>query len=77
VWYVYFLLLSNGDYYVGPTNDPKRRVADHNAGRVPSTSKLPAMLASYVAVREERRARHLERYFKSGSGKKRFLTPET
>jgi hypothetical protein len=47
-------------------------------GKVASTSKfLPATLSSYVAVADERTARALELYFKSGSGKafakKRFL----
>jgi hypothetical protein len=38
---------------------------------------LPVKLKAYVAVEAEKRARELERYFKSGSGKvialKRFL----
>jgi putative endonuclease len=78
LWYVYFLELSNGDIYVGSTNDLRRRLSDHQQGRVTSTSKyLPVMLRSYVAVEDEAGARGLERYFKSGSGKafakKRFL----
>jgi predicted GIY-YIG superfamily endonuclease len=77
---VYFLELSNGDVYVGSTNDLRRRVASHQGGHVVSTQKLlPAKLLSYVAVGEEQTARSLERYFKSGSGKafarKRFLAP--
>jgi putative endonuclease len=78
VWYVYFLELSNGDIYVGSTNDLRRRFSSHRQGRVASTRKhLPAILRSYVAVADEAAARTLERYFKSGSGKafakKRFL----
>jgi putative endonuclease len=78
VWYVYFLELSNGDIYVGSTDDLRRRVASHQQGHVISTSKyLPLILRSYVAVGDEATARSLERYFKSGSGKafakKRFL----
>jgi putative endonuclease len=78
MWYVYFLELSNGDIYVGSTNDLKRRLAEHQRGDVPSTKNLlPAKLRSYVAVETETKARPLERYFKSGSGKavamKRFL----
>jgi putative endonuclease len=38
---------------------------------------LPVVLRSYVAVDSEQNARHLEKYFKAGSGKafarKRFL----
>ena len=78
LWYVYFLELSNGDIYVGSTNDLRRRMTSHQQGHVISTSKhLPAVLRSYVAVADEMTARRLERYFKSGSGKafaiKRFL----
>jgi putative endonuclease len=70
VWYVYFLELSNGDVYVGSTNDLRRRFASHQNGQVTSTSKnLPVVLRSYVAVASEPHARRLERYFKSGSGK--------
>ena len=70
MWCVYFLLLSNGDIYVGSTNDLKRRVGSHGAGNVASTrAHLPVALKSYVAVGDEATARSLEQYFKSGSGK--------
>jgi len=78
LWYVYFLQLSNGDVYVGSTDDLKRRFKSHQSGKVISTqSARPLVLRSYVAVEDELTARRLERYFKSGSGKafakKRFL----
>ena len=78
MWYVYFLQLKNGDIYVGSTDDLRRRVADHNKGFAVSTKPfIPATLRSYIAVETEPKARGLERYFKSGSGKafakKRFL----
>jgi putative endonuclease len=70
MWYVYFLHLDNGDTYVGSTNDLRRRVASHQRGQVSSTEgHLPVTLKSYVAVGDERTARSLEAYFKSGSGK--------
>jgi putative endonuclease len=70
VWYVYFLALSNGDIYVGSTNDLKRRFKSHGLGRVESTQPyLPVKLKSYIGVETELNARQLERYFKSGSGK--------
>ena len=77
-WYVYFLKLSNGDIYVGSTNDLRRRFKSHQDGLVNSTKQLlPVALASYVAIQDEATARKLELYFKSGSGKafakKRFL----
>ncbi|MEQ1523136.1 MAG: GIY-YIG nuclease family protein [Aestuariivirga sp.] len=78
MWYVYFLELSNGDIYVGSSNDLKRRVGSHQRGQVLSTkAHCPVALRSYVAVETETTARELEKYFKSGSGKaialKRFL----
>ena len=70
MWYVYFLELSNGDIYVGSTNDLRRRFKSHQDGQVTSTAKLlPAVLRSYIAIPNEALARKLERYFKSGSGK--------
>jgi predicted GIY-YIG superfamily endonuclease len=70
MWYVYFLQLSNGDIYVGSTNDLRRRVESHEKGQVNSTkASLPVILKSYVAVATEQNARDLEQYFKSGSGK--------
>lgn len=78
LWYVYFLELTNGDIYVGSTNDLRRRVKSHDEEKVLSTkSHLPGILKSYVAVETEAVARTLEHYFKSGSGKavakKRFF----
>jgi predicted GIY-YIG superfamily endonuclease len=70
MWYVYFLALSNNHIYVGSTDDLKRRFASHQKGEVLSTKAyLPAKLKSYVAVETEAKARELEKYFKSGSGK--------
>lgn len=78
MWYVYFLLLNNGDIYVGSTGDLRERVHTHQSGKVRSTRAYrPVSLSAYVAVKTELIARQLERYFKSGSGKavamKRFL----
>ena len=78
MWYVYFLELSNGSVYVGSTPDLKRRIASHQKGQVQSTQAyIPTKLKSYIAVDTETKARKLERYFTSGSGKaialKRFL----
>lgn len=78
MWYVYFLELHNGDIYVGSTNDLRRRVKSHENGEVLSTkSYRPVTLTTYVAVETEAKARELEKYFKSGSGKafarKRFM----
>ncbi|WP_244622073.1 GIY-YIG nuclease family protein [Bradyrhizobium ivorense] len=50
MWHVYFLELSNGDVYVGSTNDLRRRIVSHQQGHVISTrGLLPIVLRSYVA----------------------------
>jgi putative endonuclease len=70
MWYVYFLMLSNGSIYVGSTNDLKRRLHSHQKGEALSTKAfLPLKLKCYLAVEDEQQARELELYFKSGSGK--------
>ena len=70
MWYVYFLGLSNGDIYVGSTDDLRRRFGSHGRGQVRSTRAfLPVKLRCCIAVETELQARRLERYFKSGSGK--------
>ncbi|MFM9890171.1 MAG: GIY-YIG nuclease family protein [Rickettsiales bacterium] len=79
MYYVYFLEMNNGDIYAGSTPDLRRRFESHQNGQVISTSKyLPVTLKAYVAVETQKRARELEKYFKTGSGKavarKRFLS---
>jgi putative endonuclease len=79
--YVYFLRLCNGMVYIGSTKDLKHRFREHKTGKVNATkSHLPVKLLAYIAVPTEHKARDLEIYFKSGSGrailKKRILTDE-
>jgi len=55
--------------YFGHTADLRQRVADHNAGRCPHTSKfMPWKLKLYVAFDSIEQAQHFEEYLKSGSG---------
>jgi predicted GIY-YIG superfamily endonuclease len=57
-----------GRRYVGVTSDLQQRLAEHNAGKSPHTSKyVPWRLATYVAFSEQK-AEAFERYLKSGSG---------
>ncbi|WP_445216173.1 GIY-YIG nuclease family protein [Bradyrhizobium sp. Pa8] len=77
--YVYLLESDafGGQRYIGLTANLKKRLADHNAGKSPHTSKyMPWKLVTYVAFSDIEKARAFERYLKSGSGhafaKKRF-----
>jgi predicted GIY-YIG superfamily endonuclease len=46
------------------------RLAKHNAGEVPHTSKFgPWRIKTYVAFSDEKRAIAFENYLKSGSGR--------
>ena len=69
--YVYLLQSEahDGQHYVGITSDLRKRLAEHNAGRSPHTSKYaPWRVVTYVAFSEEQKAENFERYLKSGSG---------
>ncbi len=71
MWFVYVLKSLNSDFiYIGSTNDIGRRLKEHNSGIVTSTrAYLPYKVELYVAVETESKARRLEKYFKTGSGK--------
>ncbi|MCE5186487.1 MAG: GIY-YIG nuclease family protein [Planctomycetaceae bacterium] len=81
MWYTYVLKMADGEYYVGSTNDLKRRMQEHAAGRDTATKwRLPVHLDAYIAVNLESTARSLEKYLKTSSGKatlrKRILPGE-
>jgi len=69
--YVYILeSLDSEHFYVGITDDLRVRLAKHNAGEVPHTSKYrPWRLKTYVAFSDEKQAIVFEKYLKSGSGR--------
>ena len=77
--YVYVLMNNvTGRYYIGYTPDLRKRVAEHETGKVKSTkSNLNYCLVYYSAFETKRLALDFERYLKTGSGiafmKKRFL----
>jgi putative endonuclease len=79
MWFVYVLKsIGHPFYYVGHTRDVQRRMDQHNSGLNQSTKYYaPFTLETYVAVKTEKKAIELEKYFKVGSGKailmKRFL----
>ena len=70
---VSLLLVSEKDatrHYTGCTIDLKARLAKHNAGEVPHTSKnRPWMVETAVAFRSREKARAFEHYLKTGSGR--------
>ena len=69
--YVYLLesVGSPAQRYVGQTSDLKGRLAQHNAGQSPHTSKFrPWRLVTYLAFSNDKQAQAFERYLKSGSG---------
>jgi putative endonuclease len=69
--YVYILeSLDSKHFYVGITDDLRARLAKHNAGEVPHTSKYgPWRIRTYVAFSDEALAFAFEKYLKSGSGR--------
>ena len=69
--YVYILeSLDEEHFYAGMTDDLRARLAAHNAGQVPHTSKYkPWRLKTYVAFSDEQQAIAFERYLKSASGR--------
>ena len=70
--YVYILesQLEDEHFYVGLTEDVKARLAKHNSGEVPHTSKFkPWRIKTAIAFTDPNRAAAFERYLKSGSGR--------
>ncbi len=71
MYYAYILQSINhpDQVYRGPSSDLKQRMADHNAGRCPHTSKFaPWKIRFYAAFDTLEQARSFERYLKTGSG---------
>ena len=71
MWYVYFLKSKGMEwYYVGSTGLLRKRIEDHQNGLIQSTKHYrPFELRAYLAVKTEAKARELEKYFKTGSGR--------
>jgi putative endonuclease len=67
-----YILESNiklGEFYRGHTDDLKRRVAEHNAGKCPHTSKFkPWKVKFYAAFETLALTQEFEKYLKTGSG---------
>lgn len=66
MFYVYLIKSKkDSNFYIGSTNDLKRRVEEHNNGLVFSTkSRKPFELVYYEAYKSEKDARHREKNLK-------------
>ncbi|MFA7285951.1 MAG: GIY-YIG nuclease family protein [Candidatus Paceibacterota bacterium] len=69
--YVYLLLsIKDNNWYTGYTNNLKKRILDHNSGKVESTkSRTPFKLIYYESCSNMLDARARERFLKTGPGK--------
>ena len=69
--YVYILRsLKDEKFYVGCTNDLKKRIREHNMGKSFSTkSRLPFVLMYYEAFPDREDAERREQFFKTGWGR--------
>ncbi len=72
VHYVYLLQSQSHPQqrYIGLTSDLRARLAKHNEGDVPHTSKFrPWTIQTYAALQLRDQAAKFERHLKSGSGR--------
>lgn len=60
----------NNKHYYGHTNNLQKRLNEHNSGLSGFTKPyIPLELEAFVGVKTKEKARELEKYFKTGSGK--------
>ena len=72
MFYVYILQSINfpEHFYVGCTNDLKRRLKEHNNGNSVHTNKFkPWDLRGYIAFDSEEKAQSFEKFLKTGNGR--------
>jgi len=71
MYYLYILLLSNGDLYKGTTSNLKRRTKEHQLGKVKSTrNKRPLRLIYYGAYLLKSDAERRENFLKTTEGRR-------
>ncbi|MFA7314360.1 MAG: GIY-YIG nuclease family protein [Candidatus Magasanikbacteria bacterium] len=69
--YVYILKMSNGKLYTGRSDDLKRRIIEHNSGKVKSTkNNRPLKLIYYEAFIAKEDSIRREMYLKTSTGKR-------
>ncbi len=71
-YYVYVLLSKkDGNFYIGYTDDLKKRLDEHNKGKVQSTkTRTPLILVYYEACRNQKDAIRREKKLKTTWGKR-------
>lgn len=73
MFYVYILqsVTFPENFYIGFTDNLKKRLHDHNAGYSTHTKKfMPWRLKNYIAFDDEQKAKNFEIYLKTHSGRK-------
>ena len=70
-YYVYVLLSeTDGRFYTGYSSSLRKRITDHNEGKVISTkSRTPFRLVYFEGCLNQQDATRREKYLKSGNGK--------
>ena len=69
--YVYLLRSrsNSSKVYTGLTDEPARRLEEHNSGKSPFTSRdVPWEIETLIGFKDAHRAAAFERYLKTGSG---------
>lgn len=71
MYYVYILRMNNGQLYTGYSSNLKRRIGEHDQGKVKSTrNRRPLELVHYEAYKVKSDALRREHFLKSTEGKK-------
>ena len=72
MYYTYILQSKkDNNFYVGYTNDIRRRLSEHNSGKIKATrNRKPFKLILYEAFLHQQDATAREKYFKTGWGRK-------
>ena len=73
MYYVYVLQNKTRELYIGATNDLRRRLSEHNAGRSHSTKGKKWSVVYYEAYKSEKDARRREGKLKLHGRAKRWL----
>ena len=70
MYYTYILKQKDKNhFYIGSTENLRKRIEEHDKGHTKSTGGRIWELHCYFAFRNEKNARNLERYLKTGSGR--------